>query len=104
VPNPMRASNQPRVTPACPRKGCTLTMRTKEVNAIAAILESLQQATFNMPLSTCSLQACAKQHARSATFSTQQTWLQPCNIWLVFMSTLALMFIALFGPLNVVAW
>jgi hypothetical protein len=48
-------------------------------NAIA-ILENLQHATYNMQLSTCSLQACAKQHARSAAFDMQQTWVQPCNI------------------------
>jgi hypothetical protein len=48
--------------------------------SIPAILYSLQLATYNMRLSTCSLQACAKQRARSATFNRQQTWLQPCNI------------------------
>jgi hypothetical protein len=48
--------------------------------SIPAILYSLQHATYNVRLSTCSLQACAKQRARSATFNRQQTWLQPCNI------------------------
>jgi hypothetical protein len=51
-----------------------------DANSIPATLYSLQLTTYNMRLSTCSLQACAKQRARSATFNRQQTWLQPCNI------------------------
>jgi hypothetical protein len=45
-----------------------------EVNSIAAIRYSLQPATYNVLISTCTLQACAEQHARSATFNMQQTW------------------------------
>jgi len=61
APNPIRASHQARVTPACPRstgaRGRTLTMRTMEVTSNPLIRYSLQHATYNTPISTSSLQA-----------------------------------------------
>jgi hypothetical protein len=45
-----------------------------DANSIAAIRYSLQQhAIYNVRISTRSLQTCAEQHARSATFNMQQT-------------------------------
>jgi hypothetical protein len=43
------------------------------VNSTAALRYSLQHATHNVRISTCSLQARAEQHARSAACHMQQT-------------------------------
>jgi hypothetical protein len=79
MPTPVRASNQARATPACPRstgtRGRTLTLSTMEVNSIAAIRYSLQRANFKVQLASMSSNMQDSPHSTC----NKQTWLQPCN-------------------------
>jgi hypothetical protein len=103
MPTPVRASNQARATPACPRstgtRGRTLTMSTMEVNFIAAICYSLQHANFKVQLASMRRATCKTLHIQHATnkhgcsHATHDSF-----------PTSALMLIAFFGPLNVVGF